>query len=86
MGKLTDLKNIGKKLEEQLLFAGIDTPEELAAVGSKDAWSKILAFDSSACINRLYALQGAIDGIDRFSLSEEKKCELKEFYYTKKGK
>jgi len=80
MSKLSDLPNIGKKLEEQLNEVGIETIEQLKEVGSKQAWLDIKAIDDSACINRLCALEGAIQGIRWHSLSDEVKRELKEFY------
>ncbi|MEW8994313.1 TfoX/Sxy family protein [Clostridium sp.] len=82
MSKLSDLPNIGKKLEEQLNEVGIETIEQLKEVGSKQAWLDIKAIDDSPCINRLCALEGAIQGIRWHSLSEEVKRELKEFYST----
>lgn len=82
MSKLSDLPNIGKKLEEQLNEVGIETIEQLKEVGSKQAWLDIKAIDASACINRLCALEGAIEGIRWHSLSEEVKRELKAFYNT----
>ncbi|WP_346936613.1 TfoX/Sxy family protein [Clostridium sp.] len=82
MSKLSDLPNIGKKLEEQLNEVGIETIEQLKEVGSKQAWLDIKAIDDSACINRLCALEGAIQGIRWHSLSEEVKKDLKEFYNT----
>ncbi len=80
MSKLSDLPNIGKKLEEQLNEVGIETIEQLKEVGSKQAWLDIKAIDDSACINRLCALEGAIQGIRWHSLSDEVKRDLKEFY------
>ncbi|WP_346886146.1 TfoX/Sxy family protein [Clostridium sp. UBA4395] len=80
MSKLSDLPNIGKKLEEQLNEVGIKTVEQLKKVGSKQAWLDIKAIDASACINRLCALEGAIQGIRWHSLSDEVKGDLKEFY------
>lgn len=82
MNKLSDLPNIGKKLEEQLNEVGIETIEQLKELGSKQAWLDIKAIDESACINRLYALEGAIEGIRWHDLSNEVKRELKEFYNT----
>ncbi len=38
MSELSDLPNIGKKLEEQLNEVGIETIEQLNEVGSKQAW------------------------------------------------
>ncbi|MGN9163218.1 TfoX/Sxy family protein [Clostridium sulfidigenes] len=82
MSKLSDLPNIGKKLEEQLNEVGIETIEQLKEVGSKQAWLDIKAIDDSACINRLCALEGAIQGIRWHNLSDEVKRELKQFYNT----
>lgn len=82
MSKLYDLPNIGKKLEEQLNEVGIETIEQLKEVGSKQAWLDVKAIDSSACINRLCALEGAIQGIRWHNLSDEVKKDLKEFYNT----
>lgn len=87
MSNLTDLPNIGKAVGDQLEAVGIHSPEDLAAAGSKDAWLRILAIDDSACINRLYALEGAIRGIKKSQLPSECKAELKEFYtQVKNGK
>lgn len=80
MGELSKLPNIGKTLEEQLMEVGINTPDELERVGSKEAWLRILTIDDSACINRLMALEGAIRGIKKNLLDDSIKAELKEFY------
>lgn len=80
MGELMNLPNIGKVVEEQLNQVGISTYEQLKTMGSKQAWLKIRAIDSSACANRLYALEGAIQGIKKTLLPEECRIELKEFY------
>ncbi len=80
MGELSKLPNIGAKVEAQLNEIGIETFEQLKKAGSKEAWLNIRSIDSSACINRLYALEGALQGIRWHNLSEEIKRELKEFY------
>ncbi len=80
MGELSNLLNIGKEVERQLNEVGISTEVELKQIGSKDAWLRIKRMDDSACIHRLYALEGAIEGIKKSQLSPEKKEELKEFY------
>jgi len=80
MARLSEMVNIGKELEKQLNEIGINTFEKLRKTGSKNAWLKIRHIDSSACYNRLCALEGAIRGIRWHNLSEEDKNELKEFY------
>lgn len=80
MGELLKLPNIGKTVEDQLLQVGINTVEELKKIGAKAAWLKIQEMDESACIHRLMALEGAIEGVKKTMLSEEVKADLKEFY------
>ena len=85
MGELTTLPNIAAKLEAQLADAGITTIDELRRVGSREAWLRILARDLSACIMRLSALEGAIQGVRWHYLDDDTKRELKEFYQEHKG-
>ncbi|GHU90845.1 competence protein TfoX [Spirochaetia bacterium] len=80
MGELSNLINIGKKLEKQLNEIGVKTFDELKNIGSKKAWLKIRDMDPSACYNRLCALEGAIQEIRWHNLPEKIKKELKEFY------
>lgn len=80
MGELSKLPNIGKTVEEQLMEVGINTPDELERVGSKEAWLRILTIDDSACINRLMTLEGAIRGIKKNLLDDDTKEDLREFY------
>ena len=80
MGELSKLPNIGAVVEEQLNQVGINTYDQLKGMGSRQAWVKIKAIDDSACINRLYGLEGAVQGIKKSQLSAEVKAELKEFY------
>ncbi len=85
MTELSRLPNIGKVVEAQLNEVGISTEADLKAVGSKQAWLRILAIDDSACINRLMALEGAVRGVKKSTLSDEVKTELKKFYREHKG-
>ena len=80
MGELVKLPNIGKTVEEQLLQVGISSADELKKIGSKAAWLKIQAIDESACIHRLMALEGAIQGVKKTMISDEVKADLTEFY------
>ena len=80
MGELTKLPNIGKVVEEQLNQVGIETEDDLNAIGAKQAWLKIQEIDESACIHRLLALEAAIRGVNKTALPDEVKADLKEFY------
>ncbi len=84
MGELSKLPNIGKTVEEQLSQVGISSVGELMKVGAKAAWLKIQEIDESACINRLMALEGAIQGVKKTMLPDEVKADLKEFYQQHK--
>ena len=84
MGELSKLPNIGAKIERQLHAVGITTCDELKAVGAYNAWLRILSMDPSACIHRLMALEGAIQGVKKSELAQEVKAELKAFYTTYK--
>lgn len=80
MGELSNLPNIGKVVEEQLLRVGIDSAEELKRIGAREAWLRIQEIDESACIHRLMALEGAIRGVKKSMLPDEVKADLKAFY------
>ncbi len=84
MGELSKLPNIGKVLEKQLNDVGINTIDDLINLGSKEAWLKIKEIDDSACLNRLMALEGAIQNIRWHDLSEEDKDNLRNFYNSQK--
>ena len=84
MGELSKLPNIGKVLEKQLNDVGINTNDDLINLGSKEAWLKIKEMDDSACLNRLMALEGAIQNIRWHNLSEEDKDNLRNFYNSQK--
>ncbi|MDD3740077.1 MAG: TfoX/Sxy family protein [Bacteroidales bacterium] len=77
---LIDLPNIGKTLAEKLIFAGIESSEQLFSIGSESAFVKLATIDQNTCINQLYALEGAIQGIRWHDLSLKRKQELLEFF------
>lgn len=83
MGELAKLPNISKVNEKKLLAAGIDTPERLRQLGSRRAIELVRACsDPGACVNMLYALEGAIRGVRWHDLPKEVKDELKAFHRT----
>ncbi|MGN0747676.1 MAG: TfoX/Sxy family protein [Aristaeellaceae bacterium] len=79
MGELSLLPNIGPEVERQLNAAGVTTAAELRALGAEEAWLRIQANDPSACLHRLLALEGAIQGVKKTLLSPARKAELKAF-------
>ena len=84
MGELSALPNIGPEVERQLNETGVTTAAELRALGAEDAWLRIQANDPSACIHRLLALEGAIQGVKKALLPPERKAELKAFYQARR--
>lgn len=81
MKTLSDLPNIGKTLADKLNMIGIKNEQELKEMGSENAIIKIATIENSGvCINLIYALEGAIQGIRWHGLDDERKQELREFY------
>lgn len=81
MKELTDLPNIGKTLACKLNIIGINNVNDLKQIGSEEAIIKIATIENSgACINMLYAIEGAIQGIRWHGLSKERKYELNQFF------
>jgi len=76
MGELSKLPNIGKEVESQLNEVGIFTYEELKNIGAEQAWLKIQEIDASACIHRLLALEGAIQGVKKTVLPPVLKIKI----------
>lgn len=81
MQQLTDLPNISRVIAGNLEKADIRTPEDLRQAGSLEAFLRIrLQADQGACLNMLYALEGAIQGVRWHSLPDETKTALKDAY------
>jgi len=77
---LTGRINIGKDTEAKLIRAGIDSFEKLKEMGSEQAFLRLQAFDPGACLNLLYGLEGAIEGVKWNELPVEKKQYLLVFH------
>lgn len=80
MNKLSEMPNIGEVLEKVLIDVDIESPEKLKEIGSKEAFIRIKTIDNTACLNKLYALEGAIQGMRWHGLSQQCKDDLKEFF------
>ena len=79
MAELTSMVNIGREMAKKLTAVGIDSPEKLAAAGSRQAFLRLKTAFPRVCLVHLYALEGAIEQIPFNSLPEDKKRELKAF-------
>ncbi len=80
MGKLSELPNIGRVLENELIQAGIKDADDLKRQGSRNAFLSIRKIDDTACFSKLCALEGAVRGIRWHDLTADTKKELKNFF------
>lgn len=79
MTKLTNLPNIGKKIESKLKSVDINTAEELIEIGSKEAFFRLKMKYPQVCLVHLYTLEAAIQNLEFNCLSEVMKADLKAF-------
>ncbi|CAJ1182985.1 hypothetical protein CPEBRM1_ABPJDJAI_00585 [Companilactobacillus paralimentarius] len=81
--RLTDLPNIGKVLNEQLSKIDVTDAATLKKLGSQQTFLKLKSLkapDRFYCIQMLYSLEGAIQGVSYTKLSSERKIELLNFF------
>jgi DNA transformation protein len=78
--KLSDQINIGKELERLLIEVGIESFEELKAIGSENAFIRIQTVDPTACLSKLSALEGAVLGIRWHNIPAQRKEELRAYF------
>ena len=86
MTELTSMANIGTEMARKLRAVGISTAEELTAAGSRQAFFQLKSLYPQVCLVHLYALEGAVRGVEFNALSPEDKADLKEFSGALKGK
>lgn len=68
------MHNLDKTLADKLNLIGIKNEQELKSIGSENAIIKIATIENScACINMLYALEEAIQGIRWHGLDNDRK-------------
>ena len=84
MTSLANQINIGSVLAQKLAEIGITTIEQLRITGAEQAFIRLETLDCTACINMLYALEGAVQGVRWHSLPKERKHELMEFFRSLK--
>ncbi|MGX7184585.1 TfoX/Sxy family DNA transformation protein [Enterococcus pallens] len=81
MTDLQHLPNVGKVLAEHLNAIGIKSYEDLINMGTESVFLKIrIQRDAGACLNMLYGIEGAIQGIPKKQLAAERKKQLVDFY------
>lgn len=80
MGRLSELPNIGGIIERRLMDVGISTPEELAALGSREAFLRLRTMDPGCCLSCLNGLEGAIRGVRWHNLDADTKAALRAFF------
>jgi DNA transformation protein len=57
--------------------AGITSAEELRELGARRAFEKLrMTMPEEACLSKLYAIAGAIEGVRWHALSFERRAEL----------
>lgn len=79
--ELTSLPNISDILAAKLEKVGINGAKELKEIGSEQAIIRIATIENSgACINMLYALEGAVQGIRWHNLPQSRKAALRKSY------
>ena len=79
-GSLSSMPNVGPVLEDLLKRAGVESPEALRAIGSREAWLRIRGIDPSACLHMLQALEGAVRGVPKKDLPDPKIGRVREFF------
>ncbi|MEG0380005.1 MAG: TfoX/Sxy family DNA transformation protein [Eubacterium sp.] len=80
--ELHEMLNIGLGFEKELKEVGIQTPDDLRRIGSKEAYRRLKeAGVQNLNINKLASLQGAIDNVKKYALSSESREDIEEFYF-----
>jgi len=77
---LNELPNIGPGLAKRLESVGIESADDLKSSGARQAFLSLHSMDSTTCINTLFALEGALQGIRWHQLPVAEKLELTEFF------
>lgn len=86
MNNLTDRINIGKDTAAKLMRVGINSIDELTALGTEQAFIRLQALDAGACLSLLYSIDGAISNTKWNKIPAERKQELKAFHRQVIGK
>lgn len=86
MSDLTERINIGKDTAAKLIQVGINSVDQLIALGTEQAFIRLQSLDAGACLSLLYGIDGAISNTKWNKISTERKQELKTFHKQILGK
>lgn len=80
MTTLEDAPNIGSVLAAELRAAGIETVDQLRAVGGIEAWERIRLINPERdCASSLLALVGAVQGRRWMSIEPDERKRMREY-------
>ena len=85
MPELMDLPNISIVLSKLLMEAGVDSPQTLKDLGTKEAFMRVKMKDPTACFCKLCAIEGAIQGVRWHHLEAQVKNDLRAFFDSLKN-
>ncbi len=77
---LIKLPNIGKVLADRLKLVGIMSASDLKEMGAERIFLRLKTIDKSVCVNTLWAIEGAVQGIRWHDIDQPRKEELKNFF------
>ncbi len=83
MTSLKSLPNLGPVLVSLLERADIHSAEELRSLGTEAVFTRLKVLETEegdSCIHKLYALEGAVQGIRWHDVTQERRKELLEFF------
>lgn len=83
---LSSQPNIGKDTENKLIQVGIISYADLKSAGIEQSFLRLQTLDPGACIQLLYGLEGAIEGVPANKITVERKQELREFHRMSRKK
>ncbi|HRE47858.1 MAG TPA: TfoX/Sxy family protein [Aggregatilineales bacterium] len=75
---LSSLMNIGAKTEQMLKDIGIMTADDLREIGAVNAYLRLVAMGYPKHLMILYALEGAVKGVNLLFLTAEEKAALQQ--------
>lgn len=81
MQDLQKMHGIGTVNAQKLVAAGIETPEQLRALGSREAFMRVRrSVDPGACLHFLYGLEAAVLDVPKKELPTPIKADLRAFF------